>query len=96
MLTEVCITDISCKYKEYRYINGNWVVTMDSVFTTDISSINNMIDSSVYFSRLGGYMDIEHKQNRRFGLVPSKIVCVSICKTIKKVYSFNYNQAQVI
>lgn len=54
-----------------------------------------MIDSSTYFSHLGGYMNIEHKPNRRFGLVPTKIVCVLICGAVKKVFTFNYNQARV-
>lgn len=95
MLSNMYIKKILCKYKEYRLRNGRWVITADSVFDSDIDFIMNIVNSSSYFANLGGYMNIDYRNNKRFGLVPSKIVCVSICKTIKKVFVFNYNQAQV-
>ena len=96
MKDEVFIRGILCRYKEYRLKNGHWILTSDSVFDSNSEFIENMVNSSSYFATLGGSMSIEHKQNRRFGLVPSKIVCVSICGAIKKVFMFNYNQAQVL
>lgn len=95
MLSNMYIKGISCNYKEYRLRDEKWVITADSVFDSDINFIMNIVNSSSYFANLGGYMNIDYKNNKRFGLVPSKIVCVSICKTIKKVFVFNYNQAQV-
>lgn len=84
------VEDIICTYKEYRRGSSGFVKTAESSF-----KVNNMIESSTYFSQLGGYMNIEQKPNRRFGLVQTKIVCVSICGAIKKVFTFNYNQARV-
>lgn len=89
------ISGIICNYKEYRMGSSGFVKTCESEFEVNSYYIQNMIDSSTYFSNLGGYMNIEHKPNRRFGLVPTKIVCVSICGAIKKVFTFNYNQARV-
>ena len=89
------ISGILCSYKEYRRGSSGFVKTCESEFEVNSYYIQNMIDSSTYFSNLGGYMNIEHKPNRRFGLVPTKIVCVSICGAIKKVFTFNYNQARV-
>lgn len=89
------INNIICNYKEYRRGSSNFVKTVDTSFEVNDIYIKNMIESSTYFSQLGGYMNIEQKPNRRFGLVPTKIVCVSICGAIKKVFTFNYNQARV-
>lgn len=89
------ISGILCSYKEYRRGSLGFVKTCESEFEVNSYYIQNMIDSSTYFSHLGGYMNIEHKPNRRFGLVPTKIVCISICGTVKKVFTFNYNQARV-
>lgn len=89
------ISGILCNYKEYRRGSSCIIKTCESEFEVDTFYIQNMIESSTYFSHLGGYMNIEHKPNRRFGLVPTKIVCVSICGAVKKVFTFNYNQARV-
>lgn len=89
------VEDIICTYKEYWRGSSGFVKTAESSFKVNNMYINNMIESSTYFSQLGGYMNIEQKPNRRFGLVPTKIVCVSICGAIKKVFTFNYNQARV-
>lgn len=89
------VEDIICTYKEYLRGSSGFVKTAESSFKVNNMYINNMIESSTYFSQLGGYMNIEQKPNRRFGLVPTKIVCVSICGAIKKVFTFNYNQARV-
>lgn len=89
------INNIICNYKEYRRGSNNFVKTVDTSFEVNDTYIKNMVESSTYFSQLGGYMHIEQKPNRRFGLVPTKIVCVSICGAIKKVFTFNYNQARV-
>lgn len=89
------ISGILCNYKEYQRGSSGIIKTCESEFEVDDFYIQNMIESSTYFSHLGGYMDIEHKPNRRFGLVPTKIVCVSICGAVKKVFTFNYNQARV-
>lgn len=81
------ISGIICNYKEFRRGSKG--------FEVNAYYIQNMIDSSSYFAQLGGYMNIEQKPNRRFGLVPTKIVCISICGAVKKVFTFNYNQARV-
>lgn len=93
---EVLIRGISCDYKEYRLINGHWVLYAKDTMITDNSFVENMVSSGDYFTKLGGYMSISYTKNRRFNIVPNKVVCVSICQTIKKVFSFNYNQAQVL
>lgn len=82
------ISGILCNYKEYRRGSSGIIKTCESEFEVDDFYIQNMIE-------IGGYMNIEHKPNRRFGLVPTKIVCVSICGAVKKVFTFNYNQARV-
>ena len=89
------IQDISCLYKEYRLINKKWTLYSSSKFYVNESTIINMYNASPYFTNLGGYMKFYRKPNRRFGNVISKIISVSICKTIKKVYILNYNQASV-
>lgn len=89
------ISGIICNYKEYRMGSSGFVKTCESEFEVNSYYIQNMIDSSTYFSNLGGYMNIEHKPNRRFGLVPTKIVCISTYGVVKKVFTFNYNQARV-
>ena len=92
----IYINDIKCCYKEYRFIEGKWRKTEDSSHYVNSNFIKNMLESKDYFIGLGGTMNTYSVSNRRFGLVPSKIVCVSICGAIKKVFSFNYSQAQVI
>lgn len=89
------IKGISCSYKEYRLTNGKWHGVASEVFTTNSDFINNMIEASNYFSQLGGKFFVDCKSNRRFGVVPTKLVSISICGKTKKVYSLNYNQAQV-
>lgn len=89
------ISGILCNYKEYRRGSSDIIKVCESEFEVNDIYIKNMIESSTYFSQLGGYMNIEQKPNRRFGLVPTKIVCISICGAIKKVFTFNYNQARV-
>lgn len=89
------ISGIICNYKEHHRGSSGFEKANESSFEVNNYYIQNMIDSSTYFAHLGGYMNIEHKPNRRFGLVPTKIVCVSICGAVKKVFTFNYNQARV-
>lgn len=89
------ITNIVCDYNEYRLNNSKWGISDKQSFTVTSDFIHNMVMSSTHFTALGGYMNIEHKRNRRFGLVPSKIVCISICKTVKKVFTFKYNLASI-
>lgn len=90
------IGNIMCRYKEFRLVNGKWTQYLEDRYYTTNRLIINMVQSSSYFSKLGGYMSVDYDSNRRFGLTPVKVVCVSICKTIKKVYCFNYNDAQVL
>lgn len=89
------IKDISCQYKEYRLVGKKWILYSSSQFLINELAIINMYNASPYFTSLGGYMKFYRKPNRRFGNVISKIISVSICKTIKKVYILNYNQALV-
>lgn len=95
MITDVAICNIFCNCKEYHLINSDWVLFTECTYNSNSGFINNMVTSSRYFAKCGGIMDIEYNKNRRFGLVPTRIISVSVCKTIKKVYMFNYNQAQV-
>lgn len=90
------IINIKCDYKEYRYVNNVWKLYANEVYQVNSMYLNNMLESSSYFTDLGGYMNIEQQRNRRFGLVISKVVSVSICGSIKKIFSFNYNQARVL
>ena len=95
MLDKRYITNIVCTCKEYRLCNGKWNKNSTSVYGVDSSSLNSMLESSSYFTNLGGYMSVYYYRNRRFGIVPNKVVCISVCGLIKKVFSFNYNQARV-
>lgn len=79
------MNSILCNYKEYRLINGKWHLEATSSYDVNESFVMGMVDSSAYFSRLGGYMYI----NYAFDKVV-KIVSISICKTIKKVFYFSY------
>ena len=91
------VIKIICDYKEYRLQdNKNWILTATNKSYVDSGFINNIINSCVYFSNMGGYMARDFKHNRRFGLVCSKIVSVSFCGKVKKIMVFNYNQAQEI
>lgn len=92
---KLCV-NISCKYKEYRLVGNKWIRVATGDFRTDSSFINNILESSSYFSSLGGTVYTDYSKNRRFGLVPNKISCLSICGTVKKIYVFKYDQAQVI
>lgn len=89
------IINISCTYKEYRLISNKWVKTAQHNYFCGSRQIEMMQECAPYYAQLGGYMTINHKNNRRFGLVVDKIVSVSICRCVKKVFMFNYNLAQV-
>lgn len=89
------INSISCNYKEYRLLNGVWKLSDSNIFNADSVFIQNMIDCQSSFEQLGGHMVFYYGRNRRFGYVCNKIVSVSICNSIKKVFNFNYNKAQV-
>ena len=78
------ISGILCSYKEYRRGSLGFVKTCESEFEVNSYYIQNMIDSSTYFSHLGGYMNIEHKPNRRFGLVPTKLFVFQYVEQLKK------------
>lgn len=91
------LVDIHCSFVEYRLNdNSNWVITDKASYDVDIKFIKNMVNSKPFFEKIGGCMSIDMKKNRRFGMCVSKIVSVSICKSIKRIYSFNYNQARKI
>lgn len=90
------IRNISCSYKEYRLNNGVWLLVQNCNYMTDSNTIKNILESKPYFVQLGGYMDCNYKSNRRFGNVCNEIVSVSFCRTVKKVFSFNYNKAQEV
>ena len=81
---------ILCDYKEYRLKEDNWYLFSRSEYEVDMNFINNMLDSSLYFSKLGGYMNIQYR-NSKFGCVVNKIVSISICGSVKKVLSFRYS-----
>lgn len=87
------MSGILCNYKEYRFNKNKWVLIESNSFNVDLSFINNMINSSRYFSQLGGYMNLQWGRNRRFGNVLKKVVSVSICGTVKKIYCFDYSRA---
>ena len=80
---------ILCNYMEYRCTNGKWGIFATAEYEVDYNFINNMVEASSYFTQLGGYMSIS-LDKRRFGDVVKKIVSVSICGSVKKVYNFKY------
>lgn len=90
------IVDIDCSCMEYRLCNGKWKRTFVQSYPCDSGFIENMVNSSPYYQNLGGYMSTEWGKNRRFGLVASKVVCVSICGTVKRVFTFSYNRARLV
>ena len=81
---------ILCDYKEYRYNNGKWGKFAELTYKVSQNYIDNMVEACNYFKGLGGYMVVT-KGRRRFGEVVEKIVSVSICGSIKKVFKFRYN-----
>lgn len=81
---------ILCDYKEYRYNNGKWGKFAESTYKVSQNYIDNMVEACNYFKGLGGYMVVT-KGRRRFGEVIEKIVSVSICGSVKKVFKFRYN-----
>ena len=88
------IQGVICAYKEYRLQeDGKWHLYSKSNYETDAQAIDNMHQSNMYFTKLGGYMKEYYKHNRRFGLVVDKIVSVSFCGKVKKIFDFNYNSA---
>lgn len=91
------LVDIHCSFVEYRLNdNSNWVITDKVSYDVDMNFIRNMVNSKPFFEKIGGHMSIDMKKNRRFGICVSKIVSVSICSSIKRIYSFNYNQARKV
>ena len=88
------LSDIHCSFVEYQLRGDSWSLISKSDFSVDFRFIENMVNSKSYFEKLGGYMSIDIKPNRRFGMCVSKVVSVSICRSIKRIYKFNYNQAR--
>lgn len=91
------IGNIAVTHKEYRATNitdNTWVRTQDIHYWVSSNQIQNMIDSQSYFTQLGGKMYWSYKINKRFGLIPTKVVVVSFCGRIKKVLTFNYSNAK--
>ena len=91
------IGNIAVTHKEYRATNitdNTWVRTQDIHYWVSSKQIQNMIDSQSYFAQLGGKMYWSYKINKRFGLIPTKVVVVSFCGRIKKVLTFNYANAK--
>lgn len=80
---------ILCDYKEYRCTNGKWGIFATAEYEVDFNYINNMVEASSYFKQLGGHMAITLGK-RRFGDVVEKIVSVSICGSVKKIFKFRY------
>lgn len=91
------LVDIRCNLLEYRLNdNSKWTLTEKASYEVDGSFIRNMVNSKVFFESNGGTMSIEMKSNKRFGVCISKIVSVSMCNEIKRIYSFNYSQAKAV
>lgn len=89
------MNDIICSYIEYRKdICGNWQLFGKTEFPVHESSIKNLVDSSSYYPELGGYMNIKCEKNRRLGLVVTKVVSISICNTVKKIFIFDYSKVK--
>lgn len=80
---------ILCDYKEYRCKNGKWGIHTTANYEVSLDYINNMVEACPYFRNLGGYMVIT-KNWCKFGQVVEKIVSVSICGSVKKVFKFRY------
>lgn len=89
------LCNIVCTYNEFRLLQGVWIKVIEDKYIVNSSYISNMKESQKYYKQIGGVMHIIHKKNRRFGDVPVVVTSISICKTIKKVYKFNYNSAQL-
>lgn len=85
------ISDILCNYKEYRLVDNDWELHIESQYKVDSQFIDNMVESS-RFSENGG-VHFYYKQNRRFGLVARKAVIISTCEKTKYIYFFTYNNA---
>lgn len=88
------ICGISCSFEEYRCTDGVWHKTDEGSSVIDDSVIANMIECNRYFTSLGGHMRTYFVSNRRFGEVCNKIVSISICRTVCRIYSFSYNNAR--
>lgn len=86
---------ILCKCMEYGKVGEKWLKQGDWSSKVNSIEIENMIAGGSYLTRMGGYSGVEYKQNRRFGIVPVKIVVVSICGKLKKVYTFGYESAEL-
>lgn len=86
---------IVCTCTELRKIDNRWVKSDEWTSNVTSQSIANMICGGEYLTRMGGSSDVSYARNRRFGLVPIKVVVTSICGTIRKVYNFNYNYVKV-
>lgn len=89
------IINIAVTHKEYRDNNG-WSKTEDSQYMISGNQILNMQQCTEHFTKMGGKMYWSYKRNRRFGLVPAKVVVISFCGRIKKIFEFNYNYATEI
>lgn len=90
------LCNIKCRYLEYKYTGGSWSKIEDTLFPVVSNSINNMLSCMEHYVKLGGSMTVSHKLNRRFGLLVSKVVSVSICGTVRKIYFFNYDNARCV
>ena len=88
------IRNICCTYKEYAKKGNRWRLVTKSNSYVDSIFIDNMLNSSFYFTSMGGQQDISLDMNRRFGLVVSKISSISFCGEVKKTFIFNYNNAK--
>lgn len=86
---------IVCECREYRRVKNKW--SKEGVWNSEVNSsaISSMIAGGEYLSRMGGYSGVDYKNNRRFGMIPVKIVVVSACGFLKKVYTFNYEYAKL-
>lgn len=88
------ISDILCSYKEYRRNGDSWYLSCSNSSFVDSNFIQNMVDAGYYFTSMGGYQDVRMRSNRRFGVQVIKVTCVSFCGHVRKVFTFNYDNAR--
>lgn len=90
------LSNIGCRYKEYKGINNNWILEKSIKTTANSSIINSMIEASNFFTKNGGIINIHYKSTKKFNLQVSKIECISHDRTTKKEYIFSYYKARYI
>ncbi|MDE6945938.1 MAG: hypothetical protein K2P14_02015 [Anaeroplasmataceae bacterium] len=82
---------IKCRITKLSFNNGDWCKVSESTQNWNSIPISNMLQAKKFYKN---NMKVITKQTRRFGRVVSSVTVRDMFMDSKKIYEFDYSNAQ--